>query len=64
MGVKVRNPSPIFFNSTSVVLNANNPGSSLNHKTVALSYHFVREHVANDVVVFRKIDTKKNYVDP
>ena len=64
MGARVRNLSPNFFDNMSVVLNENNPGRSFNKKTVAFSYHFVREHVANDVVEIRKIDTKENYADP
>eukprot|EP00957_Ditylum_brightwellii_P064882 4922194-Ditylum_brightwellii.AAC.1 len=48
----------------SVVLNATNPGSTLIKKTVALLYHFVREHAANGVVEIRKIDTDNNFADP
>ena len=50
MGVKVKNPSPIFFDNMIMVLISNNPGISLNKKTVELSQHFKREHVANDVI--------------
>jgi len=64
MGVKVSKPTPIFVDNMSVVLNASNPGSTLNKKWVALSYHFVREHAANDIVSIRKIDTSDNYADP
>ena len=63
MGARVRNLSPNFFDNMSVVLNENNPGRSFNKKTVAFSYHFVREHVANDVAEVRKITTKENYAD-
>ena len=42
--VKVTNPSPIFFDNISVVLNENNPGIPLNNKTVSLRYHFIIEH--------------------
>jgi Reverse transcriptase (RNA-dependent DNA polymerase) len=45
MGIKVAKPTPIFVDNMGVVLNASNPGSTLNKKSVALSYHFVREHV-------------------
>ena len=31
---------------------------------VALAYHFVREHVANDVVEVKKINSKDDYADP
>lgn len=64
MGVLITKPSPIYVDNMSVVLNASNPGSSLNKKTVALCYHFVREHVANDVCRIRKIATDQNYADP
>ena len=64
MGFKVSAPTPIFVDNMSVVLNASNPGSTLNKKTVALSYHFVREHVANDVIEIRKIDSEDNFADP
>jgi len=47
-----------------VIINSTNPVSSLNKKTIALAYHFTREHIANNVVKIRKVDTKYNYVDP
>jgi hypothetical protein len=64
MGVKVTKPTPIFVDNLSVVLNAQNPGSTLNKKWIALAYHFVREHVANGVVEIRKIASADNYADP
>jgi hypothetical protein len=64
MGVKVTRPTPIFVDNMGVVLNAQNPGSTLNKKWIALAYHFVREHVANHVVEIRKIDSADNYADP
>ena len=64
MGINVSKPTPIFVDNMGVVLNASNPGSTLNKKSVALSYHFVREHVANDVIEIRKIDSSDNYADP
>jgi hypothetical protein len=64
MGVKAFKPTPIFVDNMSVVLNASNPGSTLNKKSVALLYHFVREHVANSVAKIRKIDSAGNYADP
>ena len=48
----------------SVVLNVTNPGRILNRKTVALSYHFVREHVSNNIVEVRKIHNRNNFQDP
>jgi hypothetical protein len=64
MGVKVGVATPIWVDNMSVILNATNPGSTLNKKHVALAYHFVREHVANDVIQIRKIHSSDNYADP
>ena len=64
MGVNVSKPTPIWVDNMSVVLNATNPGSSLNKKAIALSYHFVREHQAQSVISIRKIHTTDNYADP
>jgi hypothetical protein len=64
MGIAVNKPTPLFVDNLGVVLNASNPGSTLNKKSVALSYHFVREHVANNVIEIRKIDSEDNYADP
>jgi hypothetical protein len=47
-----------------VVLNATNPGSSLNKKAIALPYHSFREHQAQKVISIRKVDTKDNFADP
>ena len=60
MGIKLSKPTPVFVDSMSVVLNATNPGSTLNEKTVALSYHFVREHIANNIVEVREKHTSDN----
>ena len=46
IGINVSKPKAVFMDNVSVVLNAENTGSTLNKKTVALSYHFVREHVS------------------
>ena len=64
MGIKVSKPAPVFVYNMSVVLNATNPDSTLNKKTVALRYNFVRENVANNVVEVRKIKTSDNFSDP
>jgi hypothetical protein len=55
MGVKVTKSTPVFVDNMSVVLNASNPGSTHNKKSVALLYHFVREHVANSAIKIRKL---------
>ena len=40
MGIKVSKPTPVLVENMSVVLNATDPGSTLNKKTVVLSYYF------------------------
>ena len=64
MGVMVSKPTPIWVDNMGVVLNATNPASPLNKKVIALAYHFVREHQANQVISIRKIATEDNYADP
>jgi hypothetical protein len=54
----------IFVDKMGVVLSASNPGCTLNKNSVALSFHFIREHIANSVVKIRKIDLTGNYADP
>jgi hypothetical protein len=64
MGVKVAKSNIIWVDNMGVVLNASYPGSTLNKKNIALTYHFVREHASGEVISSRKIDTKDNYADP
>jgi hypothetical protein len=64
MGIQVSKPASVWVDNMSVILNATNPGSTLNKKHVALAYHFVREHVANKITEVRKIASADNYADP
>ena len=64
MRIRFSKPTTIFVDNMSVVLNATNTGSALNKKTVALIYHFVRGHVANNGVEMSKIHTRENFADP
>jgi len=64
MGVKVEKPTPICVDNMSVVLNASNPGSTLNKKAIMLLRHCTREHVANDAIEIRKIESEQNCSDP
>ena len=61
---KVTQPAKIYCGNMGVVINSSNPVSTLNKKTIALAYHFTREHIANNVVKIRKVDTEDNYADP
>ena len=64
MGIKVSKHTPIYVENMSVLLNTTNTGSTPNKKIMALSYHFVREYVAKNVVEVRKIHTIDNFSDP
>ena len=64
MGVKVSKPSTIYADNEGVFLNSVSPASFLNKNFLALSYHFVQEHVANNVIKIVKINSKDNYADP
>ena len=64
MCVRVTRPTDIMVDNMSVVLNASNPGSTLNKKHIALSYPFVQEHLENDVIRVLKIGSSDNYADP
>ena len=64
MGVRVSESTKIYVDNMGVVINSSDPSSSLNKKTIALAYHFTREHIANDVVEVRKIGSDDNYADP
>jgi hypothetical protein len=52
MGVDVTKPTAIW------VLNASNPGSTLNKKNIALAYHFVREHASGTRYQFIKLTAR------
>eukprot|EP00957_Ditylum_brightwellii_P013101 989960-Ditylum_brightwellii.AAC.1 len=64
MELRVSKSTPIYVDNLSVVLNATDPGSTLNKKIVALLYHFVREHVANNIVEIQKIWSEDNFANP
>ena len=63
MGVEITQPTKIFVDNQSVCINSTNPASTLNKKSVALSYHFVRQHQAGNVVSVIHIGTDDNYAD-
>ena len=58
-GMRVAQPTTTYEDSMAVVLNSTQPGSNLNHKPMALSYYFCREHVAGGVVEVRHVNSKK-----
>ena len=63
MGVKVTKPSIIYGDNLSAIVNITEPGSQLNKKYLALSYHYCREHFSAGIVDIRKINGKDNCAD-
>ena len=63
MGVLVTKPSVIYGDNLSAIVNVTDPGSQLNKKYLALSYHYCREHFSAGIVDIRKIDGKDNCSD-
>ena len=63
MTVEINTPTGIYVDNKSVCINATNPASTLNKKSVALAYHFVRQHQAAKVVSIMHIKSEDNYAD-
>ena len=62
-GMRVSTPTVVYEDNMSLVINITNPGSTLQHKSMTLSHHFVRERCYGDVVEVRKIASDKNFSD-
>ena len=62
-GMFITKPTIIHKDNMVVVMNSTNPGSTLQHKSMALSYHYCREHIASGVVEIRHISSEKNLAD-
>ena len=59
--MKVKRTTITCEDSMSVVVNCNNPGSTLQQNSMTLSSHFFRKKVCGDVVkVKKKIKTENN----
>ena len=63
LGIKVEKASRLYGDNLGVIQNATMPEGTLKKKHVALSYHFVREAVAVNVVEPFKIHGKDNFAD-
>ena len=63
MGVHVTKPTKIYVDNKSVCINSMNPASTLNKKSVALAYHYVRQHQAGKVIDINHIKSEDNYAD-
>jgi len=63
LGIKVNNPCRLYGDNLGVIQNATMPEGTLKKKHVALSYHFVREAVAVNVISAFKVPGKDNFAD-
>ena len=61
--MKLTKPIVAHEDNMSVVINSTNPGSTLQHESTSLSYHFIRERCYGNVVEVRKIASDKNTSD-
>ena len=62
-GMRMIYPTTIYEDNMSIVLNTSDLDSNLNQKSMALSYHFCHEHIANSIVEVRHVNTKENLLD-
>ena len=63
MGVQVTKAATVLCDNKGMVINSTVPESTMNKKTIALAYHYVREHQANNVVNICFIPSWENYAD-
>jgi hypothetical protein len=63
MGIPIDGPSWCFGDNQSVIVSSTIPQSMLNKRHNALSYHRVRECIANETIYFMHIDGKTNPSD-
>ena len=63
MGILITKPLIMYGDNLSAIVNVANPGSRLNKKYLALSYHYCHEHFSAGIVDIRKIDGRENYAD-
>ena len=62
-GIRVLEPTVIYKDNTSMVLNISNLEINLQYKLMTLSYHFCREHMAGGVVEVGYVKSKENISD-
>ena len=61
--VAITMPTKMFGNNLGVIQSTDNPKANLKKKTVALSYHMVREAVVARIVQTYHVDSKENFAD-
>ena len=63
MGVQVTKTATILCDNKGMVINSMVPQSTMNKKMIALAYHYIQEHQANDVVNICFIPAGENYAN-
>ena len=63
MGVRVDQPTKVFCDNMSVVLNSSKPESTLKRKHNQICFHRVREAVASKIIRVGYVDSKCNLAD-
>ena len=63
MGVPIDGPAWMFGDNYSVIVSSTIPQSNLNKRHNALSYHRVRECIANNIIYFQHVEGKYNPSD-
>jgi hypothetical protein len=63
LGLRVKKPCYLYGDNLAVIQNATTPEGTLKKKHVALSYHFVREAVAINIIAPRKVGSPDNFAD-
>ena len=62
-GIHIAKPAFIYKDNMPVSLSHSNPGSALQHKSIALSYHYARKHISGEVAEIQKVRNSQNIVD-
>ena len=63
LGVPVKSPTKLFGDNKGSIQSANIPDGELKKKHIAISYHFVREHVASQIIQPIWIHSASNFAD-
>ena len=54
---------PIFCDNTSAITISNNPIQNSRYKHIDIRYHFIREHIMNDIVELYFVPTTEQIAD-
>ena len=63
LGIPIEEPTIIFGDNKSVILNSTLPSSILKKKHNAIAYHRVREAIAGKIIQFHHVASQNNLAD-